>query len=233
MAERPVGVELFTTVQRQVRLLGRAAYDLATDRWARFQAQARWRPGPHLPVLDLQYVDRHPSLDATSWFSRFTGVERIRVLRVAARREGPSGFGGEVSWFGSFVDERSSSRLGLAVLVPGGRVGYALRTGHAGEENRFFGEIGRHLQPWLWIEGSATFLTYALLEDAPTAAERELTTLAARVRADLRPGLRVLAEVQSLDNPLYSEDVRLLLGVDLALGRGASRFGLDRGGWTR
>jgi hypothetical protein len=41
----------------------------------------------------------------------------------------------------------------------------------------------------------------------------------------------VTLEVQSLDNPGYSEDVRVLAGLDLTMGRGASRFGLDRGGW--
>ena len=46
-------------------------------------------------------------------------------------------------------------------------------------------------------------------------------------------GLRVVAEVQSLENPFFSEDVRVLLGVDLSMARGASRFGLDRGGWLR
>ncbi len=47
----------------------------------------------------------------------------------------------------------------------------------------------------------------------------------------LRSGLNLTAEVQSLDTPEYDKDVRLLVGVDLAMGRGVSRFGLDRGGW--
>jgi hypothetical protein len=41
----------------------------------------------------------------------------------------------------------------------------------------------------------------------------------------------VTAEVQSLENPLFSEDVRFLFGLDLFAGGGASRFGLGTGGW--
>jgi hypothetical protein len=40
-------------------------------------------------------------------------------------------------------------------------------------------------------------------------------------------------ELQRLDNPLYSEDVRFLAGLDLTVAGGNTRFGLDRGGWLR
>jgi hypothetical protein len=108
-----------------------------------------------------------------------------------------------------------------------------VRFGDAGEENSLYGEAGWQVRPWLRLEGEASYLTYALIADAPASDERDLTTLAARVRARLRPGLDLTAEVQRLDNPLYSSDVRCLLGVDLAMARGTSRYGLDRGGWLR
>lgn len=233
IAERPVGAEVVTSAVRHTRLLGRVAYDLEQQRWARVQAQGQWRPSPDAPVVDLQYIDRHPSIDAASWFARFTTLERIRLARLAVRRELPNRFGGEFEYLGSFVGTRTSSRLGLAVLVPGGRVGYSLRLGHAGEENRFYGELQHWFTDWLQLGGEASLLTYALLEDAPADQERDLTTLAARARIELRPGLRVLAEVQSLDNPYYKEDVRFLVGLDVSMARGSSRLGLDRGGWLR
>jgi hypothetical protein len=71
------------------------------------------------------------------------------------------------------------------------------------------------------------------MQDAPADQERDLTTLAARAKVDLRPGLRLLAEVQSLTNPEYDEDVRFLVGLDISMARGNSRFGLDRGGWLQ
>lgn len=233
VSERPVGFEYTTTAVRHLRALARAAYDLAGDRWARLEAQAAWQAAPRRPAVTLQFVDRHPSVDAASWFARFADIERIRLARGAVRWESRARFGGEVECVGSFVGARSSSRLGLALLLPDARLGWSVRFGDAGEENSLYGEAGWQVGRWLRLEGEASYLTYALIADAPAADERELTTLAARARARLRPGLDVTAEVQRLDNPFYSSDVRFLLGVDLAMARGASRYGLDRGGWLR
>ncbi|MHB8080264.1 MAG: hypothetical protein ACYDIE_13530 [Candidatus Krumholzibacteriia bacterium] len=233
VSERPVGFEYTTTAVRHLRALARAAYDLEGDRWARLEAQAAWQQAPQRPAVTLQLVDRRPSIDAASWFARFTDVRRIRLARGAVRWERRSRFGGELEYVGSFVDTRASSRVGLALLLPHGRLGYSVRTGDAGEENSFYGEAAWQACRWLRLEGEASYLTYALIADAPASDERDLTTLVARACARLRPGLDVTAEVQRLDNPLYSSDVRCLLGVDLALARGTSRYGLDRGGWLR
>ena len=231
VSERPVGFEYSTTAVRHLRALARAAYDLEGDRWARLEAQAAWQVAPQRPAVTLQFMDRHPSVDAASWFARFADVRRIRLARGAVRWERRSRFGGELEYVGSFLDTRISSRVGLALLMPSARVGYSVRVGDAGEENSLYGEAGWQVVPWLRLEGEASYLTYALIADAPASDERDLTTIAARARAQLRPGLDVTAEVQRLDNPLYSSDVRFLLGVDLAMARGTSRYGLDRGGW--
>jgi hypothetical protein len=233
VSERPVGFEYTTTAVRHLRALARAAYDLESDRWARLEAQAAWQAAPQRPAVTLQFMDRHPGVDAASWFARFADVRRIRLARGAVRWERRSRYGGELEYVGSFVDTRASSRVGLALLMPNARLGYSVRFGDAGEENSLYGEAGWQAAPWLRIEGEASYLIYALIADAPASDERDLTTLAARVRARLRPGLDLTAEVQRLDNPLYSSDVRCLLGVDLAMARGTSRYGLDRGGWLR
>ena len=231
VAFRPVGAEYTTTSMRHLRAMARAAYDLEGGRWVRLEAQGQWRQAGSRPVLTLQYVDRYPTVDAASWFSRFTDLERIRVLRTGLRWESAARFGGEAEYQGAFVGDRASHRIGLAALLPGARVGYALRVGDAGDENSLYGEVGWQARRWLRLEGEASYLTYALLADAPEDQERDLVTLAARARLNLRSGLNVTAEVQALENPRYDSDVRVLLGVDLAMGRGASRFGLDRGGW--
>lgn len=233
VAERPVGLEVRSSALRGARLLGRAAYDLQQETWSRVQLQAQWRASAASPVVDVQLLDRRPSIDAASWFFAFTNLERVRAVRASLRHTLPSHFGAELEYLGSFVGERSSSRAGLAVLFPLGRVGYSVRMGDTGEESRFFGEIRHQALSWLEIEAQAAVLTYALLENAPADEERDLVSLAAGLRADLRPGCRVLAQVQSLDNPFYSKDVRLLLGLDLSMARGASNFGLGRGGWLQ
>ena len=75
--------------------------------------------------------------------------------------------------------------------------------------------------------------TYALMKDAPDDQERDLVTLYLRSLTRLKQGFDVHLELQSLENPLYSTDIRFLVGIDLALGRGASRTGLGTGGWLQ
>nr|MEE4266482.1 hypothetical protein [Candidatus Krumholzibacteria bacterium] len=233
VAERPVGLEVGTSALPSTRLLARAAYDLEADRWSRVQLQARWQKKPTAPVVNLQWLDRHPSIDAASWFSRFTRMERIKVARLSVAHTLASRFGGEVEFLGTYVGARTSTRLGLAVLYPLGRVGYSVRLGDAGEESRFYGEMRVQALRWLQLDAQASVLTYALLEDAPADDERELIAMVAGFRADLRPGMRLVGQVQSLDNPYYSQDIRVVLGLDLSMARGPSNLGLGRGGWLQ
>jgi hypothetical protein len=46
----------------------------------------------------------------------------------------------------------------------------------------------------------------------------------------LVPGVEFMSELQVLTNPVYTSDVRVLVGLDLMAGRGASRVGLGSGG---
>lgn len=233
IAERPVGIEVSSSALAHTRVLARAAYDLEADRWARVQLQARWQAHPSTPVINLQLLDRHPSIDAASWFSQFTDLKRIKVMRASVGHTLPSHFGGEIEFLGTYVGERTSTRLGLAVLFPLGRAGYSLRLGDAGEENRFYGEVQVQALRWLQLDAQASVLTYALLEDAPADEERELIAMIAGFRADLRPGLRLVGQVQSLDNPYDSQDIRVVVGIDLSMARGTSNLGLGRGGWLQ
>lgn len=226
---RPVAVDANASVVKGMSLRGRAVYDAEREEWIRAEAQGRWQCGPNSPVLSLQALDRRPSVDATSYFARFAEVERIRQGRASLRYERPNGFGGEAEYIGSFVDERTSARLELAALVPLGRIGYSARLGDTGEETGWFGHLGVRPVDWLFASAGASLVTYALFEDAPEDEERELITAFGALRLDLRPGLAAHLEVQSVENPSFSEDLRVLLGLDLVAGRGASRFGLDRG----
>jgi len=101
VAERPLGAELATTAIRNTRLFGRVAYDLETEQWTKIQLQAQWRPRKQIPVVTFQYIDRTPSIDAASWFSRFTDLKRIKLARASLRYEAPSRFGGELEYLDS------------------------------------------------------------------------------------------------------------------------------------
>jgi len=226
---RPVAVDALASLIEGVSLRGRAVYDAEREGWIRAEAQGRWQSGPNAPVLSLQALDRRPSVDGASYFARFSEVERIRQGRASLRYERPNGFGGEAEYIGSFVDERTSSRVEVAALVPNGRIGYSARLGDTGEETGWFGELGVRPVDWLFASAGASLVTYALLEDAPEEEERELITAFGALRLDLRPGLAAHLEIQSVEDPSFSEDLRVLLGLDLVAGRGASRFGLDRG----
>jgi hypothetical protein len=234
IATRPLGLEAGLTPWPGLRGTGRLSYDLQRERWDRAEALAQWQPRRNLPVLSAQVIDRAPAIDDGSYFARFVGAaERLRLARCTLRYEHRTRMGAELEYVGSFVDERTATRLGAALLFPYGQVGYSARIGDAGEESSWYGFLRWLPVGWLSLDGGATLSTYALLQDAPDSDQRDLTTIYARARARVRDGLRVSAEVQSLDNPVYSKDVRLLLGVDVDMGRGASRFGLDQGGWLR
>jgi hypothetical protein len=227
---RPVGFEaqlMRLPWVRGLRATGRASYDLHAETWDRTEALAQWRPGAALPSIAVHLVDRRASIDPRSYFARFDG--RVRVGRASARYDYRRGFGAEAEWVGSFAEGRTATRIGGALLLPVGRVGYSARVGAAGEESRWFGDVGYAARPWLRLEAGATLVTYALIEDASEADERDLTT--AYGRADLRPrdGVGLVLEIQNVTNPDAERDIRFLVGLDLITGFGASRFGLRPG----
>lgn len=233
VSARPLGFETAFRRGRALRAVGRVAYDLAGERWTRAEGLLQMQRTPTCPVLTLQIVDRYPSIDENSYFARFSGIERTRLARGSIRYAHRTRFGWEADWVGSWTDDRTSTRIGGAFLFPLGRVGYSARLGDAGEESRWFGDLRYAPARWIALEGGATFSTYALLEDAPDSEERELTTAFGRVRFEPRRGASLLVELQTIESPVYEEDVRLLAGLDLTMGRGAGAFGLAEGGWMR
>jgi len=231
VASRPFGLEAALAAPMRLWMRGRVAYDTAHEAWERADVFAQWSASRTAPVVAFEFVDRRPAVDAASYFSRFAVAERTRLARGTVRYEHASEFGAEAEYVGSFVDDRTSTRIGGALLAPIGRVGYSARIGDAGEESRWFGDLVIRATRWLSIEGGATLATYALFEDAPDADERDVTTAFGRVRAFPRHGMGVTLEVQSLDNPEVSEDIRVLAGIDLTAARGPGRVGLDKEGW--
>ncbi|MFN8546510.1 MAG: hypothetical protein U0527_00690 [Candidatus Eisenbacteria bacterium] len=175
IAARPLGFEGAASLCYGLRASGRAVYDLEREGWDREELLAQWRPCPTMPSLTLQWLDRRPSIDAASWFSVFDEIERARVGRATLRYECAKGFGAEADYLGAFVDDRTSTRVGGAVVVPYGRVGYSARLGDAGEESQWFGEGRVRVFPWIRLDAGLSVLTYALLQDAPDDDQRDVT----------------------------------------------------------
>ena len=116
------------------------------------------------------------------------------------------------------------------MLFKYGRLGYSALFGDSGEESQWFGNVDVPVQTWERVAAGAVVSTYALFEDAPEAEERDLITLFGRATVEPWPGVRGVAEVQGLQTPDFDHDVRVLLGLDLLAGRGATSFGLGRTG---
>ena len=227
----PVGGELILSPTRGLRTMVRGSWETEESELERFDVLAQVQPWPEKPMLTVQYLDRKPMIEAGSYFARFNELlERVRVLRASLRYEGPRGLGAEIESFSSWVDERNTNRIGIALLAPHVRLGWSTKSGDAGSDSRFYGDVHYEFGHWLQLSGGAVISEYALLEDAEEADERELVTAFARARALVTEGVRVTTELQSLENPFYSHDVRFLVGLDLAMGRGASRFGWGAGG---
>lgn len=227
---QPVGAEIYYNPLAWMRVRGDLFYELEQEEWNRANVVTQVYY-PDMPTLTLQYLDRTPRIGAASYFSRFDVAERIRVGRASLDFRHDTGLNAELEYFGSWVDTRSTAHIGGLLGFYWVRAGYAVRVGDSGEEDRWYGDLNFQATNWLLLQGGAALSTYALLENAPSDDERDLVTAFARVRADLRPGLRLTAEVQGLENPNYDEDIRFLVGLDLSMGRGASRFGLGEGGW--
>ena len=231
VAERPVGAEVTWFPLGGLRTFARAEYETEEESWRRLEVLADYVPRRGSPWLfRAQALERTPWIENTSYFSRFDDLERIRAARASARYQRPDGFGGEFESFTSVLDTRTSWRLGGAVLFKYGRLGYSALFGDSGEESQWFGNVDVPVQTWVRVAAGAVVSTYALFEDAPEAEERDLITLFGRATVEPWPGVRGVAEVQGLQTPDFDHDVRVLLGLDLLAGRGATSFGLGRTG---
>jgi len=229
-----VGGEAQIHPSRKLRGLLRGYYELESESWDKVEAVGWYQPTPEWPVFGFQYLDRRQQVDVNTYFARFLPyLERVRLGRVSARYESARHWGAEVSYFGNYNDYYGETRLNFIVLFPYGRLGYSARMGDAGEESRWVGDLRWLPTPWWDLSAGAMLSTYALMENASSDEESDLVTLYLRSITRLRPGFDLHLEVQSLENPYYKEDVRFLVGVDLALSGGASRFGLGKGAWLQ
>lgn len=231
LVAQPLGGEIAMSPMRGVRALIRGAYETESEELERFDLLTQLRPWPELPALTVQFVDRRPTIETNSYFYRWADdVERIRLLRASTRHVRDNGMGGEVEFFTSSVDDQRSTRFGIAFLAPYVRVGTSFRVGDRGEQTRFYGDVHWSPREWVDLRAGATMAEYALVDDPTDDETRDLVTAYARARFHIRDGVKILTELQSLENPFYSEDVRILIGLDLAMGRGPSRFGWGAGG---
>jgi hypothetical protein len=158
-------------------------------------------------------------------------LRRIRVVRSSALWTNQRGYGAEFEIFGANVDTRESGRVAGRLIARHGSIGYSARIGDSGEEGTWIGDFGHDFLSWLRVSAGATLSTYALYENAPSEDERDLITAFGRVRAQLNRGVCLTAELQSVDSPIYDEDFRLLLGLDLVVASAESKYRISRVGW--
>jgi hypothetical protein len=233
-AARPVGLETTWFPLPGLRAFGRAEYETVQEEWGRLEVLGDYRPRRDGPWgFGLQFLDRRPRIEASSYFARFGDLERIEVLRGSVRYQRADGLGAEAEYYTGIIGDETSARISGAVLTRYGRIGYSALLGDAGEDSRWFGDVHVPITPWAQVAAGAVVSTYALLQDAPESEERDLVTLFGRATISLRDGVRGVAEVQGLQNPDFDQDIRVLLGLDLFAGHGASGFGLPRGGWLQ
>jgi hypothetical protein len=107
-------------------------------------------------------------------------------------------------------------------------VGYL--SGDGGEQLRVYGDVDWTFAQRLDVAAGATFAEYAVVPDPTEGLTRDLATYYARGELMIIPGVELMSELQVLTNPVYTSDVRVLVGLDLMAGRGASRVGIGSGG---
>lgn len=227
---QPVGAGLRWRLPHGISAYLRGAYETETEELERIELLARWAERANWPSVTVQYLVRRPQIDAGSWFERFEDVlEDIRIFRTTLRYQKENGYGAEVEGFGSFVDDVNTGRVGVAALAPHLRVGYSRTFGDRGDEDQFYGNVHVSPTPWLRLRAGAVLTEYALLADASGDDDRDLVTSYLRAELHAYRGVRLLTELQALDTPFYSEDVRLLLGLDLRAASGEVHGGFPVG----
>ncbi len=229
-----IGGEAQLQPTRSLRMILRAHYEMESESWDKVEIVGRYQPTPQWPTFGFQFLDRRQSVDVNTYWARFLPyLERVQLGRISARYVNERNWGAELEYFGSFSKELGQNRIGLLAHFPYGQLGYSARLGDAGEESRWIGDLRYVLGGWWDLRAGAMLSTYALFKDAPANEERDLVTLYLRSIMHLRRGFNLHLEVQSLENPQYQEDVRFLIGIDLALSGGSSRLGLGKGAWLQ
>ena len=227
----PVGAEAVFTLLHDLKSLVRTNYDLQTEELDRVDALFHWQRRTDLPLFQVQYILRRQEYETGSGWEQFReNLHAVQLLRGSVRWRNARGVGAEVLGFSSFIDDRKTGQIGGAFLAPHLRLGAGFLGGDAGEQIRLFGDVDWSFEHRLDLSAGATFIEYALVENPTSSQQRDLTTYYARAELAIVPGAELTAELQILDNPFYNHDVRLLVGLDLAAGRGASRYGLGSGG---
>ncbi len=219
---QPVGGEVGWRRSRQLSLRIRGSYETERSEFERMEFLGRWTPSARGTVLAVQYLDRRPQLETGSWFQRFSQyISRVRLARETFTRRSPRGFGGEVQALQSFTEEQSSGEFGFALLAPHLRLGYARTYGDRATGDRIYGSLRFQPRRWWQLRAGAVASQYELLANAPSSEEREVVSSYLRSSFDLRESVRLTAEVQTVDRPFNSGDLRLLIGLDL---RGQASF---------
>jgi hypothetical protein len=226
-----VGGEAIVRPLRTLSLLGRGTWETERSELERLDMLLTWQHRPDWPRFRGQYVQRSQRYETGSWWEQFgDDLHDVQLLRGSLRWTNERGLGGELIGFGNYVDERRNGGLGAAFIAPHVRVGTGYLSGDAGQTLRFYGDVDWTFAHRLDVAAGAAFESYGVIPDPNDNQLRDLATYYVRGEYKIIPGLEFMSELQVLDNPVYSSDVRLLVGLDLMAGRGASRVGLGSGG---
>lgn len=227
---RPIGAEIYARPIPTVRAIARGSWDAGRQELDRVDLTAGWQERRSWPDVQLQYIARSQGYVAGSWWDQFSeDLHTLRILRGSARWTDARGIGGELRSFGSFVGGERQGRIGAAFLAPHLRAGLSYLGGASGQQLHLYGDVNGTWRDRFDLAAGASFAEYALVEDPTEDQQRDLTTWFARVGFDLVEGARLTTEFQALTNPIYKDDMRLLIGLDLVAGRNATRFGIGGG----
>lgn len=226
-----VGGEAVIRPLKTLSVLGRGTWETERSKLDRMDVLLTWQQKREWPRFRGQYVQRSQRYEAGSWWEQFgDSLHEVKLVRGSLRWTNQRGIGGELIGFGNYVDERKNGGAGMAFIAPHVRVGTGYLSGDAGETLRLYGDVDWTFAHRLDVAAGAAFESYGVVPDPDDAQLRDLATYYVRGEYMITPGLEVMTELQALTNPVYKNDVRLLVGLDLMAGRGASRVGLGSGG---
>lgn len=206
-----LGLDLSSMVSKNIRFNGRLDYNLETEKVQRGEFGGRYFMKNF--EIGLDYIYRMPFIDFSSIFSIFTLNPNQEVAMTASYRLNDHRFYANFST--TMFDGDDSQRIGAGWSWKFLHLGYNKRLGYGGESDGIYATVNYFVMEKLNLSLSSNFVSFKY---DPVVSERD-QVLAEVLGINYSPSKRLTlqAEVQYLNNPRFSRDMRFFVRGSYAL----------------
>jgi hypothetical protein len=206
-----IGLDLSGLVSKNIRFNGRLDFNLATQQVQRGEFGGRYFTKNFEAGLD--YIYRMPYIDFSSIFSVFAFNPNQEVTFYANYRLNDHHVYGNFSTV--MFEGDDSQRMGIGWNWKFLNLGYSKRMGYGGESDGFYATLNYFVLEKLNLSLSSNLVSFKY--DLDTSNRDQVLAEILGINFNPSKHLTLQAEVQYLNNPRFSQDVRLFLRGSYAL----------------